>query len=319
MACIIAGFWLISIRDCQNTTYKIKVKPLKKAYRPFLEDFFCSSRDECIKHGFMDDEEYQEFLAENGVNVGILDSHIKDIKEEIEWAKVEAFDNFLDPMGVSIIKQNIINLKEILSEKFARKFQYYHLSADGQAEIEKNRFSLALSSYWESGKKLVSRKEYNLFPAYILDQVMSELKVIKPNETEIRKMARSEEWNTIMSASKKSKLFSIPITEMLDEQINLINWSLMYQSISQHPEKPMQDIIEDDILLDGWLIKQRKKNEVETRNKTADSTFSEKMEGFGEVFLPAKNQQMAKNIYNLNSGDAKTTVKKNMDYIYKER
>lgn len=315
MACILAGFWLISFKDCQGQTYKIKVKPLKRAYRPFLEDFFYSTKEELVENGFMDDDQYDEFLAKNGVDVKKLDKTIEELKEEIEWAKVEAFENFLDPIGVSILKQNVIQLKEYLTETFNKKYQYYHLSALGQAEIEKNKFSLALSSYWDTGRKLVSRNEYKLFPSYILEQIMAELKVAKPNETEIRKLARSEEWNLFLSASKKAKLFGIPAIEMLDEQINLINWSAMYQSIYQHPEKPCNSIIEDDILLDGWLIKQRKKRDIEARNSSAESTFSNTMDGYGEVFIPAKNEKMAKNIYNLNSGSDRQTVRKNFDYL----
>ena len=316
MACIFAGFWLVSVKDCQNSSYKVKVKPLKRAYRPFLEDFFCTTKEELIANQFMDEIEYEDFLVDNGVNIKQLDAEINNLKIDIEWAKVEAFDNLLDPIGVSIIKKKIQDLKETLSEKFAKKFQYYHLSADGQAEIEKNKLSLALSSYWESGKRLTSLKEYRLFPAYILDEIMAELKIVKPSESEIRQIARSEEWNSVWSASKKGKLFGLAAADMLDEQVNLINWSIMYNSIQQHPEKPSGDIIEDDILLDGWLIKQRKKNEMESKSRSADATFAERMSGFGEVFLPARNEQMARNIYNLNSGQEKATVRKNMEYAH---
>lgn len=318
LACIIGGYWPVKIKDCQHNKYKIHVKPLKKEFRPFLEDFYLDTLEELLSQGYMSDVDYQDFLSENNVNVKYIDSQIEDLKDDIENLKVEAFESFLDPINIQIIKENIFQKQEKLNFLFSEKHQYYHLSAVGQAEIEKNRLSLALCSYWESGKPVTTRKKYSLFPVYILEQTMMELKNIRPNDKELRNIARSDFWTSIFSASKRARLFQTSVFEMFDEQINLINWSNLYASIQKHPEKPINSVINDDILLDGWMICQRRKSDSKSHEVTATGGISERIKNnYAEIYIPAKNKKMVKNIYNLNEAESKKIIKKNQDYLRK--
>ena len=79
--------------------------------------------------------------------------------------------------------------------------------------------------------------------------------------------------------------------------VDLIN---LYNSIQGHPEKPTAEIIADNILFDGWLIKQRRLSITKSRQNEVMSTVSDTMKSYKNIYLPASNPEAAKRIYELN-------------------
>ena len=64
---------------------------------------------------------------------------------------------------------------------------------------------------------------------------------------------------------------------------------MMYDNIQEAAETPSEDVINDDDVLDGWFIVQRKKREVESaQNDFENSTKNERIKGAGEVFCICK-------------------------------
>jgi len=88
---------------------------------------------------------------------------------------------------------------------------------------------------------------------------------------------------------------------MTDEQKTLITWSSIYDNISEHPDCPPDYIINDDDVLDGWLIIQRRKREKDMNKQRAESLITnEKIKNSAEIFLPAGNVEDMKKIASLN-------------------
>ena len=130
---------------------------------------------------------------------------------------------------------------------------------------------------------------------------------------EFKLLARSSLWRGYWNAGKNN-IFEKPISLLTDEQKALLNISRMYDNIYEHPECPDDKVIEDDDMLDGWMIFQKKKRE---KDKKQEQFFgaNNKMKNASEIFMMAKGRQEAEEILDLNSDENKALIKNKMNYI----
>jgi hypothetical protein len=90
---------------------------------------------------------------------------------------------------------------------------------------------------------------------------------------------------------------------MTTEQKAIVVWSSIYDNIGESPDCPHSTILDDDDMLDGWLIIQRQTREKDQKQKRGtEFTGNQKIAGAQEVYLPAQTEQDAKDISDLNQG-----------------
>jgi hypothetical protein len=79
------------------------------------------------------------------------------------------------------------------------------------------------------------------------------------------------EWRARWKASTKtgSPLFEGPVMDWTINQVALVFWSNFYDSIYEHPERPVQKVIDNDDLLDKWVEDQSKKMEDRARKNSS--------------------------------------------------
>lgn len=82
----------------------------------------------------------------------------------------------------------------------------------------------------------------------------------------------------------------------------------MYDSVHQSMDCPSDEIIKDDIAIDGWFLEQNKKREQEQLKEKAESKLS-KTKGGGDLFLMAHNKEEVDNIISMNTPQGKQTLK----------
>ena len=93
-------------------------------------------------------------------------------------------------------------------------------------------------------------------------------------------------------------------------------YARMYDNVSESPEAPIDEIIEDDTCLDGWFISQKKKQDTQKKQNQVDGMISnDKIKNSGEVFVMAQDNKDAQEIYDLNDGLARNTVKQRQAQI----
>ena len=64
----------------------------------------------------------------------------------------------------------------------------------------------------------------------------------------------------------------------------------MYDNIAESPDSPSEDVLEDDDMLDGWLLIQRREREKDKKEKSVESVIgNQKISGADEVFVAAKS------------------------------
>ena len=93
-------------------------------------------------------------------------------------------------------------------------------------------------------------------------------------------------------------------------------WSRMYDNVYESMECPTDDVIEDDDMLDGWFILQRKKREKDKAEQEIQSqTNNQKISQSAEIFVFADNKESAKKINETNSVHSQAVKKQRMAVI----
>jgi hypothetical protein len=110
-----------------------------------------------------------------------------------------------------------------------------------------------------------------------------------------------------MSATEKSSIFGLSPGDLTRQQIELISFSRMYDNVFQSMDCPPDEIVDDDLALDGWFVEQRKKREEESAEKRG-SKIAEKTGG-NEIFVPVRSKNDIKKITDMNSNYGKGVLK----------
>lgn len=88
----------------------------------------------------------------------------------------------------------------------------------------------------------------------------------------------------------------------------------MYDSVYEHPECPNDKVIDDDDMLDGWMISQRRKIDKAKKQTTIDS-LNPNLKKANEVFLFGQSQNEVEEILSLNSQESLGRMKEKISYI----
>lgn len=213
-----------------------------------------------------------------------LDKALSDFKFQL-YQKYP--DEFLQKPARSGIKSTIRQLNEWYS-------QYAFL--DGAT----------LESYAEKISSIFIIRKLGKYPYRIAEKLYYEQIKRAVPLSDIRKLARSDYWQNLYNACRP---FKSPLT---DEQIALSSFTRMYANIQKHPECPDSEIIEDDDMLDGWLISQSK------QNKKKSVSFGKKIDSSKEIFIMASNQDHANKIYDMNTEEARAIQNVRLKQIKKQ-
>ena len=95
-----------------------------------------------------------------------------------------------------------------------------------------------------------------------------------------------------------------------------MSWSLLYESLHEHPSPPGDELVCDDDAFDGWLIIQKRERERQRRESTAEAALSGiKLPDSGEIFLVAETNEDLQNIEALNGPQAQAIKRERLAYI----
>jgi hypothetical protein len=130
-------------------------------------------------------------------------------------------------------------------------------------------------------------------------------------------MARTEPWRSTWSCKKcEREVFGVPTVDLTEDQKSLVIWSTMYDNIYEHPSCPQQEIVDDDDLIDGWMIVQRKERQKnQTKLQVEDLISNVKIKNSGEVFVIGQSKSDRERIDSLNDDNAKNIKRQRLKMI----
>lgn len=211
--------------------------------------------------------------------------------------------------------RKLLRIAELaLTERLIARQELVKTSAETQALLDQQRYLISRvtetedgSPYWLSSETF--GEETNIALVQRLCRVFFEISI--PTST-IRKIARSGLWRAIWGAAKQfGHVFGKDLSEWSNAQRELVHWSIAYDNVYDAYERPSEDVIEDDDLLDSWFIRQHEKMEARTNKAAGENQTkgkSPRKGGRNEQFIMA-DIEGAKRIYDMNDPMSRVKIR----------
>lgn len=316
---IISGCIKCNIHNRKGKEIVLLLKSASRYYKYRAEELY----QETLKDGYLQGLKSEEQVIDTMVTEGLWDKEkqhkLDTLPKDLEQLKVKMFQLTFKSNEKRIVKQVCQKVKEDIANLQQERGIFAHLSAEGYAYLAKARFLIAMSLYCCDGRQYFQDEEsYFESSGHIIDEALEFYQRNKLNEAQYRELARTEPWRTIWTTKSADGLFGIPAVDLSEEQKALVVWSNVYESIYKHSECPPDSVIEDDDLLDGWMIIQReKRNKDLGKNKVDELVSNDKVKNSDEVYVVANTMDDAKEIDNLNDNTAKMNKRERMNAIRK--
>ncbi len=295
--------------DVGEKLYLYKPTP---EYRYLSSELYEDVSQEAYDRDMLTQDELQAFLYGNDLWSKEEELKLKELPKSIEELKCRMYERFAyDSQALKVSRGVLRRATEDVMALTGKKHSYDFLSVNGFAELERNRFLVAASLYRQDNTSLLtSFDDYWRMQSWILDRSIVYYRNARVDETSIRYIARNDPWRTLwVSRKSEQQFFGVPTHELTEDQRNLVIWSGLYDSIAEHPECPPQKVVDDDDVLDGWMISQRRKREKELKNRQADDVIgNDKIRDSSEIFIPVKTREDFEEVVGLN--DFEATMKK---------
>lgn len=289
--------------------------PTKEVYRESCEHYqatYLKFMNECI----MTQEEMIEKMMDMDLWSWNQQKDMDNIKLFIEDTKLLAYENRLDRSKLRQIKNSIFLANEKYEDYHAKKNLYFHKTCEGMASKEKLLYIISKCTYTKNKKRFLFK---TISPGHLMYDYNNFHSL---EESIIRDIARSEPWRLSWSIRENSRkpLIFYPELELTNNQKSLIAWSQTYDNVYESIEAPSEDVIEDDILLDGWFIKQSRSRKQNSGIKDLDNSIvSSKIRNSQEIYKVVGNdKEAAERVERLNNPYA-AMIKKQRESLINSR
>lgn len=280
------------------------------------QELFCSLFEEYSSE-LMSDDDLMDFLVDNNYWSQEEEDKVKQFKKDIEEFQVKLYELKFKGNEKIATKKLIRHARKRMEELVNKKHRFDNLSARGAALIEKNKFLIGLCLCNERNELFFNEFNYLADSFPLFDRIVIEYNRKSISIAEYREISRTEPWRQYWSAKEGvSSVFDVPAAYLTEEQLSLISWTRLYDSIFQNPKCPPDDIVEDDDALDGFLIREKREMDKEKNKGDAEELISNpKIKGAQEIFMMAETLEDAERINNLNDSAAKSIKRKRDEFI----
>jgi len=238
---------------------------------------------------------------------------IKDIEKKIERSKVDMFLSAALSDKVKKIKRLLSEYRNQLNKIMDYKNDLFSHSLEGYASSIKNEYILC-NTLFKNNTRVFPKQVSSDQASYIyFNDLVTEVNKKNIGIDSYKELARSSMWRSYWNCNKE-KVFNKAVCDWTDDQRTTVSVTRMYDNIYDHPECPSDNVIEDDDMLDGWMIHQREKNQKAKKQAQIDE-MNPKLKNAQEVFLMPQSKEEIENIIGLNSPDSLRRMKEKMNYV----
>lgn len=282
-----------------------------------IEEYSNLLREEMIEDGVLPRKQLMRILYEQGMWSEEEEKALADYRKQIDDLKITLFEQRYKSVQKEITRNNLKVFTEKLDRLSDKKYSFDNLSLEGNLFATRMRILFGMCIYISKGETYwKDQDEFSDWDVFdpVLDELFTAFVKSKIKPKEIRQIARTDPWTNYWSIKGLSKegLFHDPILCLSDEQRNLISWSNTYEFINnlQGADKLSDFIIQDDDMLDGWILLYNK--------STSKESYGTDNFGKGdEVYIPVDTIEDAKRIHDMNDPITKAQIKQDMDAIDK--
>lgn len=270
------------------------------------QELYCEHLEEAALAGLPDDAGALELLLEQGLWDESRQALLDKLPREIEDFKVRLFQSRFRSQERVVLRRAIAAAREELALQQQRRSCLTHLTREGHAGWARSLYLFATSLHRPDGRRVYHGDEIWQEATVLLDALLAAHAPLRLEDACLREVARTEPWRSTWGARKGDGLFGRPACDYTDEQRALVCYSHVFDSVWEHPDCPPDDVVEDDDMLDGWLIEQRRQRDSRQAKKAGEQAAgSEKIRSAQEIFLMAETPEDAKKIMELNDPHAR--------------
>lgn len=278
----------------------IHVKPAKVDDKAFADFYSQEIYEDALLEGALKKEDFQALLIEKGWWTNEEEETIETLSKNLEQMKVDYYNNFFREDTRKYIKKNIKSQNKKLNDLHQKKHFFFDKSAEYLKFFARDAFLIEKNAFVGSDLALKFFKIHTLLYAFYANNL---------EDLAIRKICKTVEWKSLWSASKDSGVFNNKGCELTQEQISLVTWAKFYDGVNESMDRPGEDIIADDIALDGWCIVESRKRKEEEKKRKGEEMTSDKLSEAGEIFVPVKNAKEQEQVLALNDQYGKSVIR----------
>jgi len=276
-----------------------------------------------LYNNIINDEKYNDWIREEDlsyllINLGLWtkDTQIimKDIEKKIDKNKIELYKSASMPDRTRTIRKALNNYRNQLEGILTHKNDLYANTLEGYASSIKHEYIICHTLYYNNNTKVFANSINNNSSSYVqFNNLVNEVNKQNLSLTIYKQLARNGMWRSYWNCNKEN-IFNKAVSDWTDDQRTIVNMSRMYDNIYEHPECPGDNIIEDDDMLDGWVLDQQDKVKKAKKQASIDS-LNPKLKNAQEVFLMANNEEDIEDIIGLNSPESLRRMKNTVNYV----
>ena len=279
----------------------IYCKPPSAEDKTFADFFSQEQYDDALIDGIWTQKDAEEHLIELGYWDKENEDKLEQFRENIDNMRLDYFNQFYNSQTKEYIKKSIDGIEKKINKLYAIKHTFHDKTCEYIKSYSFESHVLSKNAFLSNGELASTKFSIHRLVTKFKDQAYS-------IGTRAREVAKSDAWKNHWF-SLKNETFDNKRSTLTDLQLSVIGWSNYYENVYQSMDKPSDEIIEDDIAIDGWSISQRRKRKEEEKQRNAEKMLPENMSNAGEIFIPVKNQQEQRDVLSLNDGAGKAKLK----------
>lgn len=295
--------------------------------RFLAEDIYLIYYRRALDEGCLSDKDLEKLLRKRELWTDNKEKILMSLVQDTEKLKIQLFESHLNTQMVKSTKK-ILRATEKLIDEYSRcKSTFDNYSAKSVALYGKQNFLIG-SSVFKAKNKPYWRRPSVCFdvPDEILPQAYATVNKYHLNDADYRELARSSAWRNIWNVKKGiGNIFGRSLVDLTVSQRHLLAWSNLYDSVYSHSSPPPESVVEDDDILDGWMLFQKRKREVELTKHSLEEKLNPNIMNSDEVFILTGADELSPVgrdkfdiVYNMNDLQGKMAFKRRMAQIQKE-
>lgn len=297
--------------------FKFRGKSIKVLTPTIEDEFFINQAykdcyEESVSRGIKTQEQMTEWLLVRGLLTEEDQSRKESFASDIEKLQIGIYQSFTDIKKREAIRMYLRAAEKGLRDCQTKNSKFFSNTCEGLSSVEKMYETMRLCSYTDGEKVDFSKISLEEVTNLCFSKIL--------NDKTIRDLARNDPWRTIwiLNESGNINLFDNKDRELSIDQKNLLIWSKTYDNTYESMDVPPDYVIEDDDMLDGWFLVQKKEREEKKMKDNVDNNLSDKIGSADEVMIMAKDRDEAHRINNMNSVQAKAIKRNRQAQIQKE-
>jgi hypothetical protein len=269
-----------------------------------------------LYNNIINDEKYNEWIREeNIIRIMIVlglwqqdtEKSLELLQKNIDNLKVDLYKNFMNKDMIKQIRPKLRSTEDQLNRVFKTKQDFLYNTLEGYASSLKNEYIICRTLYKNNKLIFQNGDNKNADSYQFFNTLVNIINEHTIGMSTFKAIARSNLWRSYWNANK-TNIFNSQVIDWTDEQRSLVNITKMYDNVYEHPECPDDKIIEDDDMLDGWIISQKRKIQKQKREQDMD-TANPRLKNAQEVFVLTRDEEEAQEVFGLNSREGISKMK----------